>query len=148
MAIITLDSLYYVLSCWPTLPDALSVLHGRHVDSSGADVLLEPYLHQERVSRHFGPKLLVGFRCVNTCHMESSDLSTSQSRTCYWNLVRGVPSTSLLDELIPGRDVGVTLDLASRPEPGQDSLFDLVPRVPQPHGTNMPLHHLLSPCPP
>jgi hypothetical protein len=63
-------------------------------------------------------------------------------------MLRGVATSSLLDELTHGRDVGVALDLASHPEPGHDSLFGLVPRVPQPYGTDMPLHHLLSPCPP
>jgi hypothetical protein len=58
MAFITLDSLYSVLSCRPTLPDVLSVLYGQCVDSSGANALPGPYLHQERLRGALGPSSL------------------------------------------------------------------------------------------
>jgi hypothetical protein len=132
MAIITLDSLYSELSCRSTYLDALSVLYGQHVDTGGTYTLPGSYLHQEWASRRFGHRLLVGFHCVNIYHMGSLDLSPSRSRTCPCNLVRGVTSASLLEELIPDQDMGVAPDLASRPELGQGSLFGLVPTLPQP----------------
>jgi hypothetical protein len=38
MAIITLDSHYFVLSCHPTPPDVLSVAYGRRVNSRGTSI--------------------------------------------------------------------------------------------------------------
>jgi hypothetical protein len=81
MAIITLDSHYSVLFCQPTPPDVLSVPYGRRADSRGTCTLLGPHLIWEWALRHFGPKILMGLRCENTCHMGSPDLSTSRSRT-------------------------------------------------------------------
>jgi hypothetical protein len=62
MIIVTLDSLYSVLSCWPTPPDVLSVSYGQHADSRGTCTLLGPCLILEWASRHFGTRLLVSFR--------------------------------------------------------------------------------------
>jgi hypothetical protein len=103
MAITTLDNLYYVLSCRPTPPNVLSVQYGCHADSGGIEAFLGPHVHQEWVLKRFGPRLLVGFWCENTCHVGSPDLSSSLNRTCPWNLARGEPSASLLEELAPGR---------------------------------------------
>jgi hypothetical protein len=44
MAIITLGSLYSMLSCQPTLPDALSMWYERCADSRGVGTLPMPYL--------------------------------------------------------------------------------------------------------
>jgi hypothetical protein len=68
--------------------------------------------------------------------MGSPDHSSSRRQTCPWNLARGVPSAHVLEELVPGWDTGVTPDLAPCLELGQASLFDLVPSVPQPYGTD------------
>jgi hypothetical protein len=136
LTIITLESHYFMLSCWHTPPDSLSMQYGRRDDSGGIDIFPGPYLFPEWASRHFGPKILVDFWCENIYHMGSLDLSIGQSWTYPWNLARGMPSTSLLEELAPGPDVGTTLDLASCPGQGQGSLFGLVPRVPQPPGTD------------
>jgi hypothetical protein len=136
MAIITPDNFYSVLSCRPTPPEALSMLYGQCVHRWGTDTLPRPYLHQKWALRRFEPRLLVVFRCVNTCHVRSLDLSSSRSQTCLWNLARGVPSTPLLEELAPGWDVDVALDLTSCPELSQGNLFGLVLRVSQPRGTD------------
>jgi hypothetical protein len=77
MAIITLDSLYSVLSCWPIPTDFLSMSYGRRADSRGTCTLVGPCLIKEWTSSHFGPRLLVGLTCVSTCHMGSLNCSTS-----------------------------------------------------------------------
>jgi hypothetical protein len=79
MTNITLDNLYFVLSCRPTPPNALSMQYGWRTDSEGTNTLSRPYLHQEWALRHFGPGLLVGFWCENTYNMGSPDLSSSRN---------------------------------------------------------------------
>jgi hypothetical protein len=69
MTIITMDNLYSELSYRPTPPDALFVLYGQRADTGGTYALPRSYLHQEWASRRFGSRLLVDFRCVNTCHV-------------------------------------------------------------------------------
>jgi hypothetical protein len=115
IVIITLDNLYYVLSCQSTPPKVPSVLYERRVNSGGTNALPGTYLHQEWASRRFGPRFLVGFRCENTYHMGTPDRSSSERWTCPWNLARGVPSTSFLEELTSGRDIGIVPDLSSCP---------------------------------
>jgi hypothetical protein len=106
MAIITLDSHYFMLSCRPTPPDAMSAPCGQRADNRGTCTSLRPSLTRGWASRCVGPKLLVSLSCVNTCHVGSPDLRTSQSRTCPWDLAHGVPSASFLVELTPSRGVG------------------------------------------
>jgi hypothetical protein len=79
MAIIALNRLYSMLSYQPTPTNALFILYGRHANSRGTSALHAPYLHQEWASRHFGPRLLVGFQYENTCHVGCPKISSSQS---------------------------------------------------------------------
>jgi hypothetical protein len=99
MTIITLDNLYFMLSYKPTPPNALSMSCERHADSSGTSSFFGPRLIQKWASRHPGPKLLVDLECACTCHVANPDPSASRSWTCPWDLVRGVYSTSFLEEL-------------------------------------------------
>jgi hypothetical protein len=68
------------------------------------------------------------------CHVVSLDLSSGRSDTCPRNLARGVPLAFLLEELVPGQDVGSTSDPVPRPGLGQGRLFVLVPKVPHYQG--------------
>jgi hypothetical protein len=95
MTIITLDSLYFLLSHRPTPPVIVFVLYGRRAYSRDTCALSGPHLHWEWALRHFGPRLLVDFWCVNTCHVESPDPRSSRCRTYLWNLARGVLSVPL-----------------------------------------------------
>jgi hypothetical protein len=61
IAIITLNRLYFMMSYRLTPPNSLSMLYGRCAGSGGTEALLGPHLCQEQASRHFGPRLLVGF---------------------------------------------------------------------------------------
>jgi hypothetical protein len=112
MAIITLDMLYSVLSCRLTPPDALFVLYGRCAGSGCTNAFPGSRLHQEQATRRFGPKLLVGFWCENTCHVGSPNLSSGQDQTCLWNLARGMPMEYFLEELATGQGTGPAPDLA------------------------------------
>jgi hypothetical protein len=81
MAIITLDRLHSVLSYRLTPPDILSVLYRRHTNSGDTCALPGPHLNWEWALRHFGPRLLVGFWCENTSHVEILDLSSNRCQT-------------------------------------------------------------------
>jgi hypothetical protein len=102
------------------------------VDSSGTCTLLGPYLIQEWASRHFGPKLLVGLRCVNTYHMGSPDLTNGWMQTCPIDLVRGVSSTSFLEEMTPSRDLDCAPDLVPRHRHVQGDCFAYYQGYPNP----------------
>jgi hypothetical protein len=56
----------------------------------------------------------------------------------------GMPSTALLEELAPSRGAVAALDPTPCPRLVLGRLFGLVPSLPQPHGTDMCPHRLLS----
>jgi hypothetical protein len=62
-------------------------------------------IHTHAIINHDLSTCHMVLRCVNTCHMANLDLSTTQRWTCLWDLARGVPSASLLEELTYGQDV-------------------------------------------
>jgi hypothetical protein len=86
---------------------------------------VETHLHWEWALGCFGPILLVGFWCVDTTHMAQT-LAPAGVRLAFWNLARGVPSASLLEDLTPDWDMGSKPDLASRPGLVQGRLFGMV----------------------
>jgi hypothetical protein len=83
---ITLDNHYFMLSCQPTPPDALSAPCVRHANSRATCTLLGTCLIQEWASRCPRHELLVDLRCESTYRAASPDHSTNQSRTCPWVL--------------------------------------------------------------
>jgi hypothetical protein len=84
--------------------NALSVQHEKRAGNGATGALAESYFSSGVGSEACWARLLVGFRCEDTCHMARSDW------TCPWNLVGDLPLASLLEELAAGRDVGPELD--------------------------------------
>jgi hypothetical protein len=83
MTIITLDTLYFVLSCHLAPTNALSVQHGQHVDSGATYALTRPHLSSGVDSEAFWDRLLVGFWCEDTCHVGSLDPSSSRDLSVF-----------------------------------------------------------------
>jgi hypothetical protein len=121
MIITTLGRLYFVLSCWLSPPDVMSVLYGRHVGSGGTDILTGSHPLSRVGFEALWTRLLVGFWCENTCHVGSLDLSSGRDRTCSWHLARGATMTSHLVESTVGWGVGPVSYPTPRPGLNQGS---------------------------
>jgi hypothetical protein len=92
---------WFTLCCRLSPPDAMSMKYGWFVDNRDTSVLTRPHLYREWGLRCFGPRLLVGFCCEDTNHVESLDLSSSRCWTCLLKLgAWRAPSASLGGQIV------------------------------------------------
>jgi hypothetical protein len=105
--IITSSRLFFMLSCRLAPTNVAPVQHRRRTGNEATCALTRSHLSSRVGSEAGWARLLVGFRCDDTCHVASSDLGTGPAPRTQ---VRNLPLAPLLAKLVANWGTGPTPD--------------------------------------